>query len=294
MATPRVWLITGASSGFGLEMTRLVLERGDIAVATLRKPEVLSDLVAQYPKDKLLVLKVDVSKHGDIINAFAKTREVFGRLDVVFNNAGYAVMGEVEGTPDDVARAMFEVNFWGAAHVSQEAVKFFREVNKPGVGGRLIQISSGTGVTGWPSTGFYSATKHALEGLSETLYKELDPAWNIKLTIVVLGAFKTNVIKTGMVVLPPHPAYSNPALQSVIMRSAILASVHTDNDPRWAVPGDTKKAVKVLYRLSELTDPPLRLPLGKDSVTICRDKIASFTADVDQYEPWSEGITRSS
>ena len=144
----------------GLEMTRRVLENGDIAVATLRKPEALKHLVAEYPRERLLVLKVDVTIHQDIVDAFARTKDVFGRLDVVFNNAGYAVLGEVEGTPDEVARALFEVNFWGAVHVTQEAVKFFREVNGPGIGGRLIQISSGCGIVGWPSCGFYSATKH--------------------------------------------------------------------------------------------------------------------------------------
>ncbi len=107
------YAVTGCSSGLGLELFRQVLSKGDIAVATLRKPEVLADLQAQYPADRLLVLKVDVSVHSDIIAAFEKTREVFGRLDVVVSNAGYALLGEVESTPDDVARALFEVNFWG-------------------------------------------------------------------------------------------------------------------------------------------------------------------------------------
>ena len=141
-------------------MTRRVLENGDIAVATLRKPEVLNDLVAQYGPDRLLALKVDVVIHQDILDAFRKVQEVFGQLDVVVSNAGVSVLGEIEGTTDEAARAMFEVNFWGAVHVTQEAVKFFREVNGPGIGGRLIQISSGCGIVGWPSCGFYSATKH--------------------------------------------------------------------------------------------------------------------------------------
>ena len=141
-------------------MTKLVLSKGDIAVATLRKPEVLRDLAEQYPPTRLLVLKVDVTVHEEIVAAFAKTREAFGRLDVVFSNAGHGILGEVEGVPDDAARATFEANFWGSVHVAQEAVKFFREVNEPGRGGRLIQMSSGTGIRGYPSVGFYSAAKH--------------------------------------------------------------------------------------------------------------------------------------
>lgn len=194
-----MFAVTGCSSGLGLDMTRAVLDKGDIAVATLRRPEVLADLKARYPADRLLVLKVDVSVHNDIIAAFQKTKEVFGRLDVVVSNAGYVVLGEIEGTPDDAARALFDVNFWGATHVLQEAVRFLREENEPGKGGRIIQITSGTGLFGFPSCGFYSASKHgesccswarsmwliarqAMEGLTETLAGELDPAWNIKVS----------------------------------------------------------------------------------------------------------------
>ncbi|KAI0354419.1 NAD-P-binding protein [Trametes cingulata] len=292
MSSPRVWFITGCSSDLGLDMTRCVLERGDIAVATLRKPEVLSNLAALYPPERLLVLKLDVTIQSDIIAAFQKVKEVFGRLDVVVSNAGYAVLGEVEGTPDDVARAMFEVNFWGATHVLQEAVKFFREVNEPGKGGRIIQITSGTGIAGYPGCGFYSASKHAMEGLGETLAKEVDPAWNIKITLIPLGAFVTNAVSTSMVKLPSHPAYTKADLPSAISRKRILASVTEHQDPAFDVRGDTAKAAGALYRLSELSDPPLRLVLGKESVMIARDKISSFSAEVEEYATWSEGLDK--
>lgn len=151
--------VTGASSGLGLAITRHVLQQGDIAVATVRKPEVLNDLKEQYG-DNLLVLKVDVAVHQDIIEAFKKVQEVFGRLDVVVSNAGVSILGEIEGTTDEAARAMFEVNFWGSAHVLQESVRFMRDVNPAGKGGRIFQITSGTGIVGYPACGFYSASKH--------------------------------------------------------------------------------------------------------------------------------------
>ena len=150
--------VTGASSGFGRAATEQVLNSGDIVIATLRKPEVLADLQAKYPTDRLLVLKLDVTKHQDVIDAFRKAKEVFERVDVVFNNAGYGVVAEVEGTPDDAARAMFDVDFWGAANVSREAVRFFREVNKP-VGGRLLITSSMSGTKPIPLIGHYNAAK---------------------------------------------------------------------------------------------------------------------------------------
>ncbi|KAG2149057.1 uncharacterized protein EDB93DRAFT_1337049 [Suillus bovinus] len=160
MASSKVWFITGTSSGFGRSMTEYALSQGDIVVATLRKPEVLSDLTARYSADKLLVLKVDVTKQEDIGEAFARTRSAFGRLDVVFNNAGCGVFAEIESTPDDEARELFETNFWGAANVSRAAVKFFREVNQPGKKGILLQVSSATGFHTSPMCGYYSASKH--------------------------------------------------------------------------------------------------------------------------------------
>lgn len=176
MATPRVWLsrrstadlgemnanlppqpVTGASSGFGKSLTEFVLSKGDIVAATVRKPEALQELSASYPKDKLLVLKVDVTNQADIDHAFAQTKEIFGRLDVVFNNAGYGVVGDAETTPIDIAHAMFEVNFWGAVNVSRAAVKFFRDVNEPGRGGVLLQNSSMAGVDSVPGMTLYGA-----------------------------------------------------------------------------------------------------------------------------------------
>ena len=152
--------VTGTSSGFGLEMARIALANGERVVATLRKPEVLADFAAQYTPEQLLVLRLDVSKPDDIKAAFAKAKATFGRVDVVFSNAGSAVAGEAEGVPDDAARASFEVNFWGAAHVSQEAVRFFREENAP-QGGYLIQNSSSLAlVVNMPTFAFYTAAKH--------------------------------------------------------------------------------------------------------------------------------------
>ena len=154
-----VSLVTGTSSGFGLEMARYALSQGERVVATLRKPEVLKDFASQYPPTQLLVLKLDVTKPQEIKDAFGKAKDTFGRVDVVFNNAGFAVNGEAEAVPDDAARGLFEVDFWGAVHVSQEAVRFFRDENKP-QGGRLIQNSAAVGIMTFPTAAFYGAVKH--------------------------------------------------------------------------------------------------------------------------------------
>lgn len=142
-------------------MTEHVLANGDIAVATLRKPSVLDELTAKYSKDKLLVVKLDVTKPQEIIDAFKAAELAYGRIDVVFNNAGYGALGEVEGTSEEVARAIFDTNFWGASNVSREAVRFFRDVNKIR-GGRLMNVSSMAGIGGAAGIGFYSASKHGM------------------------------------------------------------------------------------------------------------------------------------
>lgn len=142
-------------------MTELALEKGDFVVATLRKPEVLAELTAKYDSTRLLVIKLDVKDPDQITTAFEKAQETFGRIDVVFNNAAYATVSEVESAHghDDLVRDMFEVNFWGALHVTQAAIKCFRDVNRP-AGGRLLQVSSMAGIEGIPAVAFYVATKH--------------------------------------------------------------------------------------------------------------------------------------
>ncbi|KIJ66662.1 hypothetical protein HYDPIDRAFT_26098 [Hydnomerulius pinastri MD-312] len=158
VSSSKVWFITGSSTGFGRAMAELLLKKGDKVVATLRKPEALASLSSRYSRDQLLVLKLDVTKDDDIKAAFVEAHKAFGRIDVVFNNAGFLVIGEVEGASEANARRLFETNFWGAASVSKEAVRFFREVNEPS-GGRLLQVSSAVGLQGFAGVGFYSATK---------------------------------------------------------------------------------------------------------------------------------------
>ncbi|KAH7921105.1 NAD(P)-binding protein [Leucogyrophana mollusca] len=285
MQSPRAWFITGASSGLGRSMAERVLSKGDIAVATLRKPEALDDLASQYPKDKLLILKLDVTNQTDIDSAFAKTKEAFGRIDVVFNNAGFGVAGEIEGTPVDAARGMFDVNFWGASNVSRAAVNFFRQVNGPGVGGTILQISSVSGFAAPPCFGYYSASKHAIEGFTEGLAKELSPAWNIKICIIEPGAFRTNVLNAAPV-FPVHPAYADePSSQAYMMRQAIST---LDFE------GDAGKFARTVYEIANGNNIPARLPMGLDAVGTLRAKGEGLIRTADETQSWSADLKRES
>ncbi|KAG0703345.1 hypothetical protein DFH29DRAFT_803622 [Suillus ampliporus] len=279
MSSPKVWFITGALSGFGKYMTEYALSQGDIVVATLLKPEVLSNLAARYPADKLLVLEVDVMKQEDIDSAFARTREVFGRLDVVYNNAGCAFFTEVEGTPVDKAREMFETNFWGSTNVSRAAVKFFREVNEPGKGGILLQVSSVAGFTA--SLGF---SYYTLEGFSDGLAKELPPSWNIKICIIEPGAFNTRHIDGGLL-LPQHPAYTDESFPTSVSRRRLDGAV---------LGGDAEKFTRTIYKVVQGGHIPQRLPIGLDAIKILTAKIESLKATVTETAEWSKDLKRTS
>ena len=128
-------------------------------MATLRTPAMLDDLKDKYPPDQLHITSLDVAKSADIPRVFQEAKRVFGRVDVVFSNAGISLVGEIEGTPADAARNLFDINFWGAVSVNVEAVRFFRDENPVGTGGRLIVNSSYTGISPITCAGYYSAAK---------------------------------------------------------------------------------------------------------------------------------------
>ncbi|KAF9221717.1 NAD(P)-binding protein [Gyrodon lividus] len=203
-----------------------------------------------------------------------KARQAFGRIDVVFNNAGQSMMGEVESVPEEDARRLFDVNFWGMANVSKEAIRFFRDVNSP-AGGRLLQVSSGVGIVGAPATGFYT-----LEGLSECLAAELNPAWNIKVTIIEPGGFRTKIIKENMKMTAQLPAYADPTSASSQLRVLFTSDVD----------GDADKATAAMEKLVHLNNPPLRLPLHKATVVAVKDKAQKVLDEVQAYESWSEDL----
>ncbi|KAG2364406.1 NAD(P)-binding protein [Suillus spraguei] len=282
-SNPKVWFVTGASSGFGRAVTEVMLQKGENVVATLRKPAMLDDLTKLYPKNRLLTLPLDVTVPADITTAFVKAREAFGRIDVVFNNAGLGIIGEAEGMPDDDAKLLFDTMFWGAANVTKEAVTTFRNFNRP-PGGRLLQMSSRSVLRVIPGAAHYAAaySQIALESLSEGYATELDPAWNIKITVLQPARFRTAAPWINVLV-PVHPAYSDPNLPSRQYRS-IYPGAERFSD------GDIYKFALQMYRLVQLDDPPFYLPLHRTALEAAKIKSQKLLEAVEDYGSWSDDI----
>ncbi|KAE9397059.1 NAD(P)-binding protein [Gymnopus androsaceus JB14] len=297
----RVWLITGGSSGFSLEVTKVVLKKGDIAVTTYRPPNIPESLamvqasLLSSQSSNLLLLPLDLASSSpsdsQVSDVFSKAITHFGRIDVVFNNVGFTTLGEIEGIPEENARRMFDINFWGMARVSREAVKVFRDVNPEmgggRIGGRLLNVSSRAGVVPNAGLGYYSASKQALEGFTEALVMEVDPAWNIKITILEPSAFRTHAVNSSLITFPQHPAYtSNPSLPSHFIRKWFAN--HND------ITGDPMFAAEQIYKFSSWDEQegevPLRLQLGDDSWTGIRDRLKSMLKEQERVEGWSKGL----
>ncbi|KAI0789815.1 NAD(P)-binding protein [Abortiporus biennis] len=282
---PKNWFISGSSSGIGKAVLEYALNKGDSVVAALRTPSVLDELKAKYPK-QLTVVKIDVTDQALVDAAFEVAKSTFDHIDIVFNNSGVALIGEIESTTEELARKIMDINFWGPDRINRAAVKVFRDFNKP-VGGRLVTTTSMCGIKADPATGYYSASKFALEGATQALNAELDPEWNIKITIVEPGLFYTPGINKNITITPDHPSYSvKPELPSSVFRSAVKiagAGQLPCNDP-------VKSAPKI-YEIALIDEnPPLRFPLGKDCHSMLKYQIDSLKKDGERFEHLSEGI----
>src|SRR4051812_39488118 len=184
-AMTKTWFVTGASTGFGREWTEAALERGDRVVATGRRLETIADYPRRYP-DSALALELDVTDREAVGVVVQRAQEHFGGLDVVVNNAGYGHFGMVEELTERELREQMETNFFGAVWVTQAVLPILRAQGH----GRLLQVTSEGGVRAFPGIGAYHASKWALEGISESLWQEVEP-FGIRITNVEPGPYST-------------------------------------------------------------------------------------------------------
>ncbi len=269
-----VWFITGCSTGFGRELARLVLERGWRAVVTARNPDQVEDLV-QGHEDSAIALKLDVTDEGQVTEAAKAAMDRFGQIDVLVNNAGYGYLAAIEEGEDREVRAMFEANFFGLAAMTRAVLPGMRARHS----GCIVNISSIGGLASFPATGYYHATKYAVEGLSESLAQEVGPL-GIKVVIVEPGPFRTN--------------WAGPSIKQSATRIADYEATagvrRAQTEARSGKqPGDPVRAAEAIIAAVQSPEPPLHLVLGKPALDIARNKLAALKKDFDTWEATTLG-----
>ena len=269
-----VWFITGCSTGFGRELATALIAKGYRVVATARDPDDVADL-AVAGGDRVLTLKLDVTDDAQAKAAVKAAEERFGRIDVLVNNAGIGYFAAVEESEQDEIRRMFEINFWGLSRMTTLALPGMRSRKS----GTIVNISSVGGLRGFPSVGYYNATKFAVEGLSEALSGELAPL-GIKVLIVEPSGFRTDWAgRSANETKTPIADYTDTAGK----RKGEIRGYSG------AQPGDPKRAAAAIIQAVEADDPPLRLLLGKAALQGGRGKIQMLAKDFDAWADVTEG-----
>ncbi|KAL2063721.1 hypothetical protein VTL71DRAFT_5526 [Oculimacula yallundae] len=266
---PRIFLITGTSTGFGAHLVQEVLDQGDIAVATARKPESLK--FKGTNEKNYLPLKLDVTQENDIEAAFKATLEKFNRVDVVVNNAGFGLSGPFEELADSQIRQQMEVNFFGLINVTRKAMSVMRE-QKPS-GGLIQNVTSVGGQIGVPTFSIYCASKWAVEAFTETISQEVKPEWGIKFTVIEPGGFRTDFSGRSM----SQPEKRLDAYDHIDVKK-------NKEERHGTQPGDPVKAAKAIYQLAGEKEPPLRCLLGSDGFTAVTKKLEKYRENLVKYE----------
>jgi len=274
----KTWFITGTSSGFGRNLTELLLERGDRVAATLRTPSRLDDLAARYG-DQLWVRALDVTDTGQIRYVVDAAFAELGRIDVVVSNAGAGVLGTAEELSDAHIEGAIATNLTGSIQLARAVVPHLRAQG----GGRILQLSSMGGQMSFPGFSLYHATKWGIEGFYDAFAPEVEP-FGIHTTLIEPGVIRTPFFAAA-VREPEHPAYAdNPAITR-------------EDIPLQRMPGDQSKVVGAMIRIAELEQPPRRQLLGSDAYTLVRDALTqrleaveaqreiALTTDADDFQP---------
>jgi NAD(P)-dependent dehydrogenase (short-subunit alcohol dehydrogenase family) len=256
-SAPKVWLITGASRGLGAEIAKAALAAGDNVVATARDARSVTERFGD--QQNLLALSLDVTDEASATRAVAAAVDRFGRIDVLVNNAGFGVIGAVEETSAADVRRVYETNVFGLLAVTRAVLPQLRRQRS----GHILNLSSVGGYQSGAGFGVYCSTKFAVEGISEALHAELAPL-GIAVTVIEPGYFRTEFLEAKSVV-ESGAVISDYAETSGKVRA--FAKTVSMNQP-----GDPLRLAKAVVELTREKAPPLRLPLGSDTVAAIEAK----------------------
>ena len=272
--TAKTWLITGCSTGFGRALARAVLERGDRCIATARDESSLRPFATGFPQTAR-VAALDVTEEAARDRVVRLAESTFGGIDVLVNNAGYGYLAAIEEGEEDEIRAMFETNFFALAALTRRVLPGMRARRK----GHIVNISSVGGLVGNPGSGYYCATKFAVEGLSEALSKELAPL-GIKVTIVEPGPFRTDF--QGRSIRGAKTSIDDYASTVGARRRALAASSGRQ-------PGDPGRGAHAIIEAIESAHPPLHIVLGVVGMERVRKKLGELMRSIDEWDAISRG-----
>ncbi len=263
-----VWFITGCSTGFGRELGQLVLRRGWQAVVTARDVARVQDLTEGH-EDRALALSLDVTRTDQIQAAVKQAEERFGAIDVLVNNAGYGYQSSIEEGVDAEIRAQFDANVFGLAAMIRAVLPGMRARRR----GHIINLSSQAGFIGFEGSGYYAATKHAVEGLSDSLSREVAPL-GIKVTCVEPGPFRTDW--AGRSLKQTRPSIAD--YQNTVGARLELTANYSGKQP-----GDPIRAAEAMIRIVEAENPPKHLVLGSIALDGVRNKLKETLAEVEAW-----------
>ncbi len=266
---PKVWLITGCSTGFGRALAEAVLQKGDYLLATARKPEQLGALIELYPETAKAV-RLDVTVSQDIQSAVDSAIATFGRIDVLVNNAGHGLIAALEEVSDEETHQFFETNFFGALRLMQAVLPVMRQQGS----GHIINLSSTAGLVGFGGSSLYCGAKFALEGTSEALAKEVE-SLGVKVTLIEPGAFRTDFTGRSLATVE----------QSIDAYASVSgASLQWFKEMDGQQPGDPAKAAQAIIQAVESPHPPIRLALGTDAMSLIQEKLERVKTDLDAWQ----------
>ncbi|TDO77795.1 NADP-dependent 3-hydroxy acid dehydrogenase YdfG [Flavobacterium chryseum] len=271
MENNKVWFITGASKGLGLELAKKLLAQGFKVAATSRSEEALVKVLGN-PSENFLPLEMDLVDEKSVKNAIEVTVSHFKTIDVLVNNAGYGLLGALEELTDAEARKNYEVNVFGLLNVIRNTMPYMRANQS----GHIFNISSVGGYYGeFPGWGIYCSTKFAVAGLTESLSAEIKP-FGIHATIVYPGYFRTDFLKDSSLLLPQSPIADYKEVRQ--SESAHKGDINENQ------PGDPEKLADALIKISQEENPPLHLFLGQDAYDMANQKIGSVQGELEQWK----------
>lgn len=261
----KVWLVTGASKGLGLHLTKLLLSFGHKVIATSRNITSLEEEITSN-NENFYPLTLDITSNLEVEKATEKAISHFGRIDVVVNNAGYCLVGSVEEMTDKEFRNTMDVNLFGTVNIIRHVIPYLRKQRS----GHIINISSNAGYVGFANAASYNAAKFGVVGLTEALEQEVKP-FGIKVTVVAPGQFRTNFMDSIQYVQNRIDVYGVDQAEKMW------------SDFSGRQQGDPNKLAEILLKISEMEEPPLHLLLGSDTYDLVLKKREQEDIEFEQW-----------